>query len=995
MAVPKKSSLRLTAPELNDRQREAVEHLHGPLLVVAGAGTGKTTVLVHRIARLIRERQATPGEILALTYTDAAAAEMRDRVSDLLGRGAPRLQAKTFHAYCNELLIRRGRAFGVLEDIDLQIYLRGRIRELGLKHFVRAANTAKFLKDLLEFMRRCHDELVGPDRYAGYVRQLESGELPLPRVGKSKDELSDQQVLERCQEISRVFTSVERMLEEDNLGTFGHMITRAYALLESDPALLAQERASARFILVDEFQDANFAQVKVLAHLAGSERNIFAVGDADQGIYHFRGASSAAFGLFQRHFPGSCLVVLEENQRSTPPILRCAFSLIDKNPPVFRSTGNVDVPYRRAELESARVRRAREQGQEVSSPPVEIVTYTDKSCEATDLAMTIVERRRKLRCRWRDFAVLYRNHTHRDEVVRELNLRSIPFSIESLDLSNTPEVRDLLACLGAVVSTQDGASLFRVAALPQFSIDPCQLRTALGAGARDRRPANLAEVLKEVAGGQEVLAAVEQARADIAAQSAKAGKAMRIIASHFGIDPMLPGINAVLEFVDKWEGKAITRTGQIGELVEYLETFYEANGSICLPPRDEDAVRLTTVHQAKGLEFPHVFIIRVGPQTFPGPYRETLVEFPRELRDPGSLEGTLDPRTMHKEEERRLFYVGLTRARDTLTIYGKLTSKQSTLPTSGWLGEFAGNQGLQPSLAWRAARPLQQYLLDLSAAEEQPRPGFVSRVAEWLSLPPGRDLSQRLSATAIESYERCPLQFKLEREWELPRDIGAAMQYGAAMHLVLRAYYDSVRYGRTMSDDQVLSLFHEEFAKAAVTDPYQRDLYEKQGGEQLQDFLSASRRGQPPEVLHTEEKFELRVGDSTVAGRIDRVDSLGDGRVAIVDYKTGKPKSDQDAEGSLQLSVYAMAAKQKWGYETTRLVFYNLEDNTAAVTTREAGDLAQTCVRIEGVAKKIAAGELEAKIGRHCQFCPYRKLCPATETRIFTGVESVGSAASD
>src|SRR6516162_6798136 len=103
MAVPKKSSLRLTAPELNDRQREAVEHLHGPLLVVAGAGTGKTTVLVHRIARLIRERQATPGEILALTYTDAAAAEMRDRVSDLLGRGAPRLQAKTFHAYCNEL----------------------------------------------------------------------------------------------------------------------------------------------------------------------------------------------------------------------------------------------------------------------------------------------------------------------------------------------------------------------------------------------------------------------------------------------------------------------------------------------------------------------------------------------------------------------------------------------------------------------------------------------------------------------------------------------------------------------------------------------------------------------------------------------------------------------------------------------------------------------------------------------------------------------------
>src|SRR6202171_2889441 len=306
MAVLKshsRSVSRMPAFIPDDPQRQAIEHVYGPRLVVAGAGTGKTSVLTNRIARLVEGGHARPDEILALTYTKNAAAEMRDRVRGLLG--GRDIHAATFHDFCNDLLARAHQKFGVLDDTDLWIFLRRRIRELRLEYFVRAANVGQFLKDLLEFLSRCHDELVTPERYAEYVRQLEQGELSIPRVAKSKNQLSDAEVLGRCQEIARVFATTERWLLEENLGTFSHMITRAHALLDSNKNLLAVERERARFILVDEFQDANFAQIKILAALAAQEGNIFAVGDPDQAIYHFRGASSGALELFHRHFPAS------------------------------------------------------------------------------------------------------------------------------------------------------------------------------------------------------------------------------------------------------------------------------------------------------------------------------------------------------------------------------------------------------------------------------------------------------------------------------------------------------------------------------------------------------------------------------------------------------------------------------------------------------------------------------------------------------------------
>ena len=198
------------------------------MLVVAGAGTGKTSVLIHRIARLVEQGHAKPEDMLALTYTVAAAGEMRDRVRALLGKP---IHSATFHDYCFDLLKRAEKKFGVLDEKDLWIYLRKRIHELHLEHYVRAANVGQFLNDLLNFLTRCHDELVTPEKYAEYVARLERGEAPVPRVAKSKDQLSDDEVIARCQEIARVFATTESWLREENLGTFGHMITRAHELL--------------------------------------------------------------------------------------------------------------------------------------------------------------------------------------------------------------------------------------------------------------------------------------------------------------------------------------------------------------------------------------------------------------------------------------------------------------------------------------------------------------------------------------------------------------------------------------------------------------------------------------------------------------------------------------------------------------------------------------------------------------------------------------------
>jgi DNA helicase-2/ATP-dependent DNA helicase PcrA len=386
-----------------------------------------------------------------------------------------------------------------------------------------------------------------------------------------------------------------------------------------------------------------------------------------------------------------------------------------------------------------------------------------------------------------------------------------------------------------------------------------------------------------------------------------------------------------------------------------------------------------TVHGAKGLEFPHVSILRANSNSFPNSYKETLVAFPRELRDAGSATGD-DDQALHKQEERRLFYVAMTRARDSLRIYSREGRGKKNKNPDGYMRELIENQGLA---GWLRAIPAggAQTTLDIFAGTS-PMYASPSRTAEWFEMPVVAGLHGRLSASAVDSYQRCGLQFRLDRDWHLSAKPAAAMQYGAAMHSVLKDYFDCVRAGKPKSGEELLDRFRAELAAAGIQEAYQHELYEKQGIAQLTDFLASAGSRTGGEVLHTEEPFEIRIGETKVTGRIDRIDREPDGSVAIVDYKTGKARDQENADQSLQLSLYAIAAREKWGYQVGRTSFYNLEHNVSVDTTRSESELLAARAQVEDAARGIAAGEFPMKTGMHCAFCAYRSVCPGKERSI-------------
>ncbi|MBZ5505246.1 MAG: ATP-dependent helicase [Acidobacteriia bacterium] len=961
----------------NPRQKQAIEHALGPMLVLAGAGTGKTTVLVERIAWLIEQGHAKPEEILAITFTDNAAAELKARVEKRLRRKTA-IFAGTFHAYCLGVLKRAGHDFNLLLPEDVYVFLRQRIDQLGLKRFIKPADLGQFLEDLKNFFDRCHEELVGPEQFQQYVDCLRAGS-DMPRNCRSKEveEMGGPEIIERWQEIARVYTNSMRLLERENMGTFGMMIRNAVRLLESDVALLGREQRKARFILIDEFQDCNSSNIILAQLLAGEAQNIFAVGDPDQAIYRFRGASSAAFEEFQKRFPQTEGVVLDENQRSRGNILRVAYAAINENPPV-QSLGE-RVKFQRAQLESGRDRRDQEGGRFVFDEPVEIVLSDSHEGEAAVIGEEIARLRGNRPADECSLAVLYRQHMQREDLMAELAARDIPFIVTGLNVLETAMARDLLALAGAVGHDNDVDSLFRVCALPKFNVSADDLRKKLGASGG---PKSFRAVLQTVESAAPMLAAVKQAREFIAEQKLSAEGAITYLVRQFGLPEQDPVVQAILRFAATWEKKAFVRDDSLPEFLQYLEYYQQGRGILPLYTEEQmaelerrhpEAVQLMSVHAAKGLEFSHVWLLRVTSGAFPTYFKESLFEFPPALRSSIAVgEGKL----VHDQEERRLFYVAITRARDRMSI-GSRPGKGKKDPTPpGFLRPLIGDRRLKPALTTRNSDGLRSVKLPLEP----------SAVGAWMLLPPtfAKD-EMALSANAVQSYSTCPMKFKLERDWRIPGEAAAAMQYGFAIHTVLKNYYDPAAHAKELSIDDAIQAFRHEFAKGYIDDPVQRKMYEERGEDQLRTLLNASPRGSV-NVIAAEHKFSFKLGGREIRGRIDRIDQLEDGVVRVIDYKTGAPKDRKFAEESLQLSIYAMAVAQM-NLSPRELVLVNVQDNSHAVAGRTVKQLDTARQEIEDAAEGISRGEFDPSPGSHCRWCDYKSLCPATEQRVFLPVK--------
>ena len=970
-------------PKPNESQRRAITHGDGPLLVIAGAGTGKTRVITERIRHLLESDPSLLGEnILGLTFTKKAAGEMKARVVRAVAERAKDVTLATFHSFCEMLLKEAGPNRLALESVDHWILLRRNLARLKLEKYRRLAEPGQFLNDFIAFFSRCQDELVSSEDYQAFADTL-AAEFEADKSALDEDtskERAENVALQ--QEIARAYRASEEILCEKRSVAINGLISETVALLKNDAARRRRLQQRFKHILVDEFQDTNIAQLELLNLLCGDSRNIVVVGDNDQAIYRFRGASFGSFKLFLERFTGwqegqdstPYRVALTENYRSTPNILRVATQSIGMN--------EISPEFPKKILQPNKPEGERIRIVELESPEAEASWVADE-----------LERLHKAGRRWRHFAVLYRQHAHRDFLVEELSARKIPFVITRLSILEHPLVRDVLAYLSLIAKPYDDISCARVLSAPAWHFKPEDF-VRLAERAAKKRGTSLYGLLQAPQGvlpfdpspsaTEDLLEFLSNQRKTLKRRTAH--EILSDLVEWLEV-PQRAGpqdrkyVNQLLQFVKDWEPKSETRG--LAEFVEYLDYFEQAGGTLSLEDdAPGDAVQLMTVHGAKGLEFPQVFLLRVNSNAFPARERSPLFEFPVRL-----MKEELPQGDFHIQEERRLFYVALTRAEDRLTIT-TVSEKKSKVPV------FIEDLVMEPAvkrrdllqLAPKVKKPEsarrndhQPASPELFPSTEEP-PKIFSRIASWAEQyhPPTAE-PLKLSSSAIDTYRKCPQQYAFSYLWSLKEGPRATLSFGSVMHTTIRRFVEQLRKGVKLPFEEVQRIYETEWSSAGYEDDYQEAEYKKDGLEQLKAF-HASMLAAPPKILEQEKGFDLPLeNDVILIGRMDQVNALGRNEVEIVDYKTGKPKKDADARKSLQLSIYALAAKEIFEWNPVRLVFHYLQNNETQVTARDSKQIDQAEKIIQETAADIRAKEFPPRPGFSCRGCAYKLICPAHE----------------
>ena len=615
---------------LNPPQREAVVHGGGPLLVLAGAGSGKTRVLTHRVAHLVARGEAKPSEILAITFTNKAAEEMRGRVEGLVGRIVRLMWVMTFHSACARIL-------------------RAEAERLGYTKRFSIYDEA----DSVRLVRRCLDELsVDPKRFA--PRAIKA------QISRAKNQLLDATAYR--QQVSSFFEQTaadayelyEQRIHEMNAVDFDDLLFRTVNLLELFPDVAERYRNTFRWILVDEYQDTNHAQYRLLQLLAGEERNVCVVGDDDQSIYGFRGADINNILDFERDFPGAAVVKLEQNYRSTQTILSAANAVVSHN------VG----------------RKPKELWSDVGEgDPVHVAELDDEHAEARFVAAEIERLQDEEGISPCDVAVFYRTNAQS----RVLEDTLVRFGVGYQVIGGTKfyeraEIKDALAYLTLLVNPSDAVSFARVVNSPKRGIGQTTVARVVGHANTMGEPVTEIAAVPELVPGLgppavkalDRFASILERLRELSERTTigdllestlqetgyfEALEAERTIEAQGRLENLHELIGVGREFDANWQGEH----GQpaLAEFLQQLSLYSEQDG---LREREE-LVTLMTLHNAKGLEYPVVFMIGCEEGVFP---HSRSIE-----------EGNL-------EEERRLCYVGITRAErklyityaQTRTLYG-------------------------------------------------------------------------------------------------------------------------------------------------------------------------------------------------------------------------------------------------------------------------------------------------------------------------------------
>ncbi len=612
---------------LNDKQEEAVLHFEGPLLILAGAGSGKTRVLTHRIAYLIEEHQVNPWQILALTFTNKAASEMRERVDHIVSYGAESIWVSTFHSTCVRILRRYidligySRSFTIYDTDDQKSLMKDICKHLNI-------DTKKYKeKTFLNTISNAKNELKTPEQFAEETEKEYNRKI-----------------------FGTVYKEYQKRLKQNNALDFDDLIMKTVELFKDQPQALEHYQNRFRFILVDEYQDTNTAQFMLLSLLASRYRNLCVVGDDDQSIYKFRGANIYNILNFEEIFPEAKTIRLEQNYRSTKRILEAANEVIRHNT---------------ARKEKALWTKAEE------GDPIRYVQYMNEYEEAAGIAGDIHNDIQEKGSNYSDFAVLYRTNAQSRVFEEKLVQENIPYRIVgAINFYSRKEIKDLLCYLKTIHNPEDDIAVRRIINVPRRGIGATTIQRVMDYSL-DR--------------GISFFAALREA--DYIDGCSRAASRIHDFVSFIDLlksrqdepDFSLRGLmdeilectgyvkdleaedtveaNARLENIDSLINKIIQYetdassdpAGEPATLGGLLENIALVADIDTVDP-DTEQVLLMTLHSAKGLEFPKVYICGMEENIFPGSI------------------AVYDPSDDEMEEERRLCYVGITRAQKQLTL---------------------------------------------------------------------------------------------------------------------------------------------------------------------------------------------------------------------------------------------------------------------------------------------------------------------------------------
>ncbi|MEK7496334.1 MAG: ATP-dependent DNA helicase [Patescibacteria group bacterium] len=943
--------------DLNEAQSDAVTHTAGPLLIVAGAGTGKTTVITRRIAWLIEQGLASHDEILALTFTDKAAGEMEERVDRLLPLGYVNLWVSTFHAFAERVLKDWALEIGLPNDFKLitpteqWLLVKQNLDKFDLDYYRPLGNPTKFVHALLRHFSRAKDEDVWPEDYLklaeGKVLDTGRGEYLKKNSKKSRSQkvkksegvleasLEDETEAGRLLEIAKAYHTYQKLLLDKGALDFGDLINYTLKLFRTRPKVLNQYRRQFKYLLVDEFQDTNYAQYELVKMLAAPQNNITVVGDDDQSVYKFRGASISNILEFKQDYPKAAQIILTQNYRSTQNILDLSYKFIQLNNPYRLEVKLKDDEHKISKQLSSDSKLTGE---------VDLSVFPNMHQEASGVIKKIIELKNKDKsATWNDFAILARANASAETFLQELKKSGIPYEyVASKGLYQEDIILDIVAYLKLLDNYHESQAVYRVLTTPYLALPNNDLSTLLYFA--NRKAMSLYEALREAPViplsevGQKqatkIISLIEQ-HSSFAREHTVAEVYLKVV-REIGLTDWLTKqaddyvtvkqasyLNAFYRKIQEFE--LASREKKLNNWLEIFALELEAGEEGVMPSSAEEGpemVKVITVHSAKGLEFKYVFIVHLVDRRFPSTERREAIELPTELTKEILPEGDV-----HLQEERRLFYVAMTRAK-----YGLYFS---------YAEDYFGKQQRKPS----------RFLYELGLVKDETsrvKSASVSPSQEVATVKPtsvNYKIPESFSFSSISSYLKCPLEYKYRYLLKIPAPGNAYLSFGSSMHKTLELFMKLWQgklasrqlglFGEAKLSGQIELPTFKELLKfyddSWIDDWYesktQRAEYKERGKEQLKNFYDKF-KADNPQPKYLEQFFKLRFGDYKFSGKIDRMD-VGISGLTIIDYKTSeKPPKTFAKVDKDQLLIYQLAAQEFFREKVAGCKYYYLHPNT-------------------------------------------------------------------